>query len=57
VENIKNKSKEFVLSKGADLVGIASVNSSTEPQMAINLRTSYLVQKLLLLWQKEFQIV
>jgi hypothetical protein len=44
VENIKNKSKEFVLSKGADLVGIASVNSSTEPQMAINLRTSYLVQ-------------
>ena len=26
MENIKNKTKEFVLSKGADLVGIASVN-------------------------------
>ena len=57
MENLEGRMKEFVLSKGADLVGIASVSRLGGAPDVINQRISYLMQKLLLFALKGFQIV
>ncbi|GAI00003.1 unnamed protein product [marine sediment metagenome] len=48
MENLKDKIREFGLSKGADLVGMASVARFSGVRMGIDQRIFYLMQKLLL---------